>query len=133
MIAQEARSMTRRGSAIAAAVLTVVLHGMAAATEPAADNTGKNVRDRNDATPTPMDQTKGSDADLARTTEIRKAVVDDDGLSTNAQNVKIVTLEGITTLRGPVASAAEKSRVGEIAARIAGGAGKVRNELEVAP
>jgi hyperosmotically inducible periplasmic protein len=97
-----------------------------------ADNTGKNVRDRDD-TVVPTDQTKGSDTDVEMTRNIRKAVVADDSLSTNAQNVKIVTLDGIATLRGPVTSASERTRVGEIAAKVAGGPTKVHNELEVAP
>ena len=98
-----------------------------------ADNTGKNVRDRNDEKLVPTDQAKGSDADIEITRNIRKTIVDDDSLSTNAHNVKIVTLNGVATLRGPVASAAEKARVGDIATQVAGGPTKIKNELEVAP
>lgn len=98
-----------------------------------ADNTGKNVRDRNDGTLVPTDQAKGSDADVELTRNIRKAIVDDDSLSMNAHNVKIVTLNGVATLRGPVASAAEKTRVADIATKVAGGPTKIKNELEVAP
>ena len=104
-----------------------------AADPPAADNTGMNVRDREGQTLTPMDQTKGSDADVSTTRAVRKAIVDDDSLSTSAQNVKIITLAGVTTLRGPVKSQAEKARVGELAAKAAGGSRKVKNELEIAP
>ena len=60
------------------------------AEQPDADNTGKNVRDRADKTLTPMDQ-GGSAQDRELTAAIRKAIVDDDSLSTNAQNVKIIT------------------------------------------
>ena len=97
-----------------------------------ADNTEKNVRDRDDGTLVPTDQAKGSDADVTLTREIRKAIVADDNLSTNAHNVKIVTLNGLATLRGPVDSAAERTRVGELAAKAAGGPAKIKNELEVA-
>jgi osmotically-inducible protein OsmY len=95
-----------------------------------ADNSEKNVRDRDGGTLVPTDQTKGSDADVEMTRNIRKAIVGDEGLSTNAHNVKIVTLGGIATLRGPVASAAEKTRVGDLAAKAAGGPTKIKNELE---
>ena len=97
-----------------------------------ADNTEKNVRDRDGGTLVPTDQAKGSDADVSLTREIRKAIVADDKLSTNAHNVKIVTLNGLATLRGPVDSAAERTRVGELAAKAAGGPAKIKNELEVA-
>lgn len=105
---------------------------MQAAQKPA-DNSGKNVRDRDDATLTPADQAKGSDADVKTTQAIRKAVVDDGSLSTNAHNVKIITLGGIVTLRGPVASQAEKTKIASIAAQHAGGATKVKDQIEVAP
>ena len=109
--------------------------GNKAAPEPGtpADNTGTNVRDRGGDTLTPMDQAKGSDEDVKVTQEVRKAIVDDDSLSTSAHNVKIITLAGVTTLRGPVDSEAEKARVGELAAKAAGSRKNVKNELEVAP
>ncbi len=97
------------------------------------DNTGKNVRDRDDAAVVPTDQAKGSDQDVEMTRNIRKAIVADDDLSTDAHNVKIVTLQGIVTLRGPVKSEAEKTRVATLAAQTAGSADKVKNLVQVAP
>ena len=97
----------------------------------AADNTGKNVRDRDGKTVTPMDQSENK-ADLTVTQNIRKAVVDDDGLSTTAKNVKIITANGVVTLRGPVKSAAEKASIEAKAHKVAPEA-KVQNQLEVAP
>jgi len=94
------------------------------------DNTGRNVRDRSGATLTPGDQSS-SEADLALTQKIRQAVVADDSLSTNAHNVKIITNNGIVTLRGPVNSAQEKANIDAKAKQIAG-ATKVKNELEIA-
>ena len=73
-----------------------------------ADNSGKNVRDRNNA-PTPGDQSN-SKSDIAITQEVRKAVMADKALSTNAHNVKIITQNGVVTLRGPVKSPEEKAR-----------------------
>ena len=95
-----------------------------------ADNTGKNVRDRDDRSVTPGDQ-GGSAADRELTANIRKVIVDDDSLSTNAHNVKIVTQNGAVTLRGPVASEKEKQIVAKKAEAV-NGVGKVDNQLEIA-
>ena len=105
----------------------------AQAAQKPADNSGKNVRDRDNATLTPADQAKGTDADVKITQEIRQAVVDDDSLSMNAHNVKIITLGGMVTLRGPVKSQAEKTKVAQIASKYAGGANKITDQIEVAP
>ncbi len=94
-----------------------------------ADNTARNVRDRNDATLTPFDQ-GNSKTDVATTVQIRKEIVADDNMSLNARNVKIITTDGRVTLRGPVDSAQEKRVIGEIADRAAR-AGNVDNQLEV--
>lgn len=95
-----------------------------------ADNSGKNVRDRKDAAPTPGDQSNAK-SDVAITQEIRKAVVADKNLSTNAHNVKIITANGVVTLRGPVKSAAEKDTIGA-KAKQAAGVTRVDNQLEIA-
>jgi hyperosmotically inducible protein len=95
---------------------------------PAADNTAQNQRDRA-TTPTADNAVKNaSDRDL--TQKIRKAVVDDGTLSTNAHNCKIVVQDGVVTLVGPVASAAERTKVEQIAMAIVGDR-KVNNQLEV--
>jgi sporulation protein YlmC with PRC-barrel domain len=98
-------------------------------TTTAADNTGQNVRDRNNRTLTPLDQSNNQ-ADLNTTAQIRKEIIADQGMSVNAQNVKIITVDGRVTLRGPVNSEEEKRLIGEIADRIAH-AGNVDNQLDV--
>ena len=95
----------------------------------AVDNTGKNERDRSGETMTSGDQSN-SPEDVKITAAIRRAVVADDSLTMTATNVKIITANGVVTLRGPVNTAAEKTRIGQIAAKNAGGA-KVENQLEV--
>ena len=94
-----------------------------------ADNTARNVRDRDDRTATPMDQ-GGSEGDRTITAEIRKQITDNDGLSTNAKNVKVITQDGVVTLRGPVKDAQEKTTVAGIA-RKAAGVKRVDDQLEV--
>jgi hyperosmotically inducible protein len=95
----------------------------------AADNTAINERDSTGATTTPADQ-GNSEADLAMLAKIRQAVVDDKALSTNAHNVKIVTNNGVVTLRGPVKSAEEKKTIEAKATQVAG-VTKVENLLEI--
>jgi hyperosmotically inducible periplasmic protein len=95
----------------------------------APDNTGRNVRDRGGVTLTPGDQSE-SEADRTLTQEIRKAVVDDDSLSTLAKNIKIITVDGVVTLRGPVQSPQEKKTIETKVQQIAGIA-KIDNQLEV--
>ena len=51
-------------------------------------------------------------------------------LSTNGQNVKIITSDGKVTLRGPVKSAKEKADIAAKATQIAG-VKQVDNQLEV--
>ena len=94
-----------------------------------ADNTERNVRDRDHKTLTPMDQ-GGSAADRDVTAAIRKAIVDNDELSTNAQNVKIVTGAGVVTLRGPVETPAEKAAIAATAEKTTG-VKRVDNQLEI--
>ncbi|MBA3272451.1 MAG: BON domain-containing protein [Chthoniobacterales bacterium] len=99
------------------------------ASEHAADNTGKNERDRDGDSKTSGDQSN-SPEDIKITADIRRAVVADDSLTMTATNVKIITADGVVTLRGPVNTAAEKAKIGEIAQKHAGKA-KVENQLEV--
>ena len=92
------------------------------------DNTAVNVRDRESAAKTPLDQNENQ-ADIDITANIRKRVVDSK-LSVNAQNVKIITQDGQVTLRGPVKTAEEKKQIEDIAHDIAG-ADKVASQLEI--
>jgi hyperosmotically inducible periplasmic protein len=98
---------------------------------PAADNTKTNVRDRDMDALTPGDQGE-SDADRSITVAVRRAVVADDDLTVTAKNVKIITRDGVVTLRGPVRSDAERAVI-EGHARAAVGVKQIDNQLEVAP
>jgi osmotically-inducible protein OsmY len=103
--------------------------GLASAAPPDADNTGRNVRDRDPGAKTPTDQ-GGSESDRDITARIRREIVANDALSTNAHNVKIITTDGVVTLRGPVKSAQEKTAVAA-AARRAPGVKRVDDQLEI--
>jgi sporulation protein YlmC with PRC-barrel domain len=94
-----------------------------------ADNTAQNVRDRNGNTVTPFDQ-GNSQADLDTTQEIRKQIMAADGLSVNARNVKVITMDGRVVLRGTVNTPEEKRIIGNIANKVAS-PGNVNDQLQV--
>ena len=98
---------------------------------PAPDNTKVNDRDRNQEEPT-ADQQKENrpDRDIAR--DIRRSIMQDKSLSTYAHNVKIVSQNGIVTLKGPVRSEDEKNTIEAKAAEIVG-KDKVTSQLEIKP
>jgi hyperosmotically inducible periplasmic protein len=96
-----------------------------------ADNTAVNERDRNETAKTPLDQ-KENERDLKVTQDIRQAVVADDALSFDAKNAKIITADGVVTLRGPVKTQAEKDAI-ETKAKSVAGVTRVDNQLEIAP
>ena len=92
----------------------------------AADNSGQN-KEQDSVT---ADQQSNSPRDLNITKEIRQSVERNDNLSELAKNVKIITVNGAVTLRGPVKTIEEKNRI-EQAARKVAGENNVHNQLEV--
>jgi len=94
--------------------------------EAKADNTAANKQAGKTA-----DDQKETAQDRKISQEIRKALMKDKSLSTYAHNVKIVTVNGTVTLRGPVRSQEEIASV-ESAAKQVAGVSSVANELTVA-
>lgn len=95
-----------------------------------ADNSARNTRDRGEATLTPLDQSN-TPKDREITQQIRKAlVIDASGYSATAKNIKIITVDGKVTLRGPVKSQSEKVGIVALAKSIAG-EGNLEDQLEV--
>ena len=99
-------------------------------TRQAPDNTQTNRRDRNQSEPT-ADQQKENQSDRELAAKVRQSLVKDKSLSTYAHNVKIIAQDGTVTLKGPVRSEDEKQSVEAKAAEVAGGADKIKSELEV--
>jgi hyperosmotically inducible periplasmic protein len=87
------------------------------ATQP--DNTRVNKSDRDASVPT-ADQAKNNKSDRETMAKIRRALMHDKTLSTDAHNVKVIAQSGTVTLSGPVRSDDEKKAVEEKAASIAG-------------
>ncbi|HZT35517.1 MAG TPA: BON domain-containing protein [Nitrososphaera sp.] len=99
-----------------------------AATAP--DNSKTNQRDRSASEPTAQTQKSNKpDRELAR--QVRRALVKDKSLSTYAHNVKVIVQDGMVTLKGPVRSQEEKQAIEAKAAAVAGGADKVKSEIDV--
>lgn len=94
-----------------------------------ADNSARNARDRDGQSLTPLDQGNGQ-ADLDTTAQIRSRIIASKGMSINGQNVKIITIKGKVTLRGPVEGAEERLLIEDIATSCAL-VGNVDNQLEV--
>jgi len=82
------------------------------------------------APPQSDNETAFMPSDLAAATKVRDAVIDAAGLSNSARNVNITANQGQVTLRGRVTSAAEKTRLEQIAGEAARPATLV-SELQV--
>jgi len=98
---------------------------------PAPDNTKVNKRDRSKTAPT-ADQAKNTMNDREIMQKIRQAVMDDKSLSTYAHNVKIISQHGKVTLKGPVRSEEEKTKIEKMATDVAG-AGNVTDQITIKP
>lgn len=88
------------------------------------DSTGVNGRDQVNPT-NPLD----TEADRVLTERIRAAIVEDKNLSTDAKDIKIITVNGVITLRGSVLNEAEKANIVNKLRSIIG-AQRVDNQLE---
>ena len=120
--------MTSKAFTIATLAACFVLCAQAVAARPHdgtltsddVDNTAVNKVDAHDSMSVPSNQSNSTEA-LQTTANIRKALVADKTLSVSAHNVKIVTNGSTVTLRGPVASTAEKDRIAALARQNAPG------------
>ena len=124
-------------SRITRTILAVLLSGvfsvsaLPASAQTAPDNTKVNEQDRAKGAVT-ADQQKENASDRDVVKRIRESLVKDKSLSTYAHNVKVVAQHGQVTIKGPVRSEDEKRSVEEKAVAVAG-AGRVTNEITVAP
>jgi hyperosmotically inducible periplasmic protein len=99
--------------------------------QPAPDNTKTNQGDANQGAKT-ADQQKMNPADRETTKKIRSALMNDKSLSNYAHNIKIITRDGMVTLKGPVRTDAERTSI-EVKAKEIAGDSNVTNNLTIAP
>jgi len=83
-----------------------LLMGAVAISAQAPDNSANNKQPG-----TTADQQSNAATDRTTTQNIRRALMADKSLSTYAHNVKIVTRNGMVTIKGPVKSDDEKQKV----------------------
>jgi hyperosmotically inducible periplasmic protein len=93
------------------------------------NNSGLNVRDRSAGAVT-ADSQSNSKGNQELDARVRRAIINDKSLSTMAQNIKVISLNGQVTLRGPVKSDQEKNAIASDVQGVAG-VNKVDNRLEV--
>ena len=110
----------------------VPVYAQSTESQPKADNTGVNKRDQNPGEAT-ADQQKMNAADRDLTARIRKAVMADKHLSSYAHNVKIISQNGVVTIKGPVHSEDEARSVMAKAVEGTGSPDKVVNQMSVQP
>ena len=121
----------RRSSSFAGAVLgaALLLPGTVLYAQTAPDNTKVNKEDQNTSAPN-ADKAKNTTSDRELMAHIRRDIVKDKSLSTYAHNVKIVSVNGKVTLRGPVNTDQEKQTIEQYAKKYAGDQ-NVTDELTV--
>jgi len=118
--------MKLAASAALAVLCSVPLAVAQASPQSAPDNSQQNQNHAKTA-----DSQPNTAADRATTAKVRKAIMEDKGLSTYAHNVKIITMNGQITLKGPVKSEEEKQTIASKAAEVAGSPDKVNNQLSI--
>jgi osmotically-inducible protein OsmY len=99
-------------------------------TDVPADNTGKNKELMESGKPTAMEQSNDK-KDVQLAAKVRKAVVKEKSLSTDAHNVKIITNKGMVQIVGPVASENEKKTLERIVRKVVGDPKKIQMDVEV--
>ena len=109
--------------------LPLPLSAQGSKADTSSDNTKVNQVHDGDKALTADQQSNGA-GDVEVTRKIRRAITEDTSLSTYAHNVKIITNKGQVVLKGPVRSDAEKKKIEETAAQVAGG-DKVKSEISV--
>lgn len=100
--------------------------------KPKADDSRVNQRDQKQGEATAGQQKRtAGDRDLAA--KIRRSLMADKSLSLYAHNVKIISQNGIVTLKGPVRTDLELQTILANTVEITGNLNKIVNEMAVAP
>jgi osmotically-inducible protein OsmY len=94
-----------------------------------ANDATRHAQDHNKQTLNAGDQTD-IESDRTITQKVRQNLMEDKTLSTNGKNVKIITINGIVTLRGPVNNENERNEIGK-KAKAVNGVKNIDNQLEV--
>jgi osmotically-inducible protein OsmY len=110
---------------LCSAALLFSLTGVPSVAQTQPDNSGAN-KDHS----VTADSQSSATSDRMTTRKIRRALMEDKSLSTYAHNVKIITVNGAVTLKGPVKSDEEKAKVAADAANVVS-SDAITNQLTV--
>jgi hyperosmotically inducible periplasmic protein len=110
---------------VAPVAFVLLLAAQAGYSQTAVDDSAHNKNQK-----TTADSQTNAKSDRLMTAKVRRAIIADKGLSMYAHNVKIITLNGAVTLKGPVKSEAEKQKVAADAAGVTS-ADAITNQLTV--
>jgi hyperosmotically inducible protein len=100
-----------RFSMVANAALAVLCFAIASAPSSAFGQTAPDNSGQNKVQTTTADHQSNVKADRLTTAQVRKAIMADKDLSTYGHNIKIITVNGTVTLKGPVKSEEEKQKI----------------------
>ncbi|MEO6803383.1 MAG: BON domain-containing protein [Granulicella sp.] len=117
--------MKKFGFRFAASAVVALIFAAQGFSQTAVDDSAHNKEHQ-----TTADSQSNAKADRQMTAKVRRAIIADKELSTYAHNVKIITLNGTVTLKGPVKSEEEKQKVSSDAASVTS-ADAIKNELTV--
>ena len=104
--------------AVTGAVLSLGIAGTAATAQDQSTKPDNSAQNKNQDQTAQNQSSAASDREL--TAKVRKAIIADKDLSTYAHNIKIITQNGTVTLKGPVKSQDEKTKIeNDVAAVVA--------------
>src|SRR6476646_9811666 len=104
--------------AVTGAVLSLSVAGTVATAQDQNTNPDNSAQNKNQDQTAQNQSSAASDREL--TAKVRKAIIADKDLSTYAHNIKIITQNGTVTLKGPVKSQDEKTKIeNDVAAVVA--------------
>jgi hyperosmotically inducible protein len=131
LLEKKAKLLVATGSIALASVLTLSSPALGQDQSTPAPSTAPDNSANNKHHKATADQQTNAAADRDLTAQIRKSIIADKTLSTYAHNVKIITINGMVTLKGPVKSDAEKQTIADLAAKATGGPDKVTNKITI--
>lgn len=104
--------------AVTGAVLSLGIAGTAATAQDQSTKPDNSAQNKSQDQTAQNQSSAASDREL--TAKVRKAIIADKDLSTYAHNIKIITQNGTVTLKGPVKSQDEKTKIeNDVAAVVA--------------
>jgi|SRR5580658_6581265 hyperosmotically inducible protein len=119
-----------RFSVVACAAAVLLCSALAFAPSAAIAQTAPDNSGQNKSQTVTADNQSNARADRLTTAQVRKAIMADKDLSSYGHNVKVITMNGAVTLKGPVKSQDEKQKIASDVAAVVS-PDKITNSLTV--